>query len=359
MLYNLLYPLHTELSWLNVFRYITFRSIGGAVTSFLLVVVIGPRLIAWLQKRQIGQVIRDDGPDTHFSKKGVPTMGGVLILFAITASALLWADLKSSLVWMLIGISLFFGIIGAADDVKKIRKGNSRGLSAREKLVLQVGGALVVGFFLLLSKGHDGALNVPFFKTFHPELGWWYLPFAVLVIVGASNAVNLTDGLDGLACGPIVITASTYLIFSYVAGNAVVASYLQIPFVSGAGEVTVFCGALVGACLGFLWFNCYPAEIFMGDIGSLSLGGTLGVVSVITKQEFLLVLVGGIFVMEAMSVILQVGYFKMTGGKRIFLMAPFHHHYEKKGWLEPKVVVRFWIISIILGLMALATLKLR
>ncbi|WP_310600986.1 phospho-N-acetylmuramoyl-pentapeptide-transferase [Desulfobulbus sp.] len=359
MFYNLLYPFHTELSWLNVFRYITFRSIGSAVTAFLLVVIIGPRLIAWLQQRQIGQVIRDDGPETHFSKKGVPTMGGVLILFAMTASALLWTDLRSSLVWMLIGISLFFGAIGAADDIKKIRKNNSRGLTAREKLVLQIGGALAVGAFLLWTKGHDGVLNVPFFKTFHPDLNWWYLPFAVLVIVGASNAVNLTDGLDGLACGPIVITASTYLIFSYVAGNAVVASYLQIPFVSGAGEVTVYCGAIVGACLGFLWFNCYPAEIFMGDVGSLALGGTLGVVSVITKQEFLLVLVGGIFVMEAVSVILQVGYFKMTGGKRIFLMAPFHHHFEKKGWLEPKVVVRFWIVSIILGLMALATLKLR
>ncbi|MCL2458625.1 MAG: phospho-N-acetylmuramoyl-pentapeptide-transferase [Desulfobulbus sp.] len=359
MFYNLLYPFYTELSWLNVFRYITFRSIGSAVTAFLIMVVIGPRLIAWLQQRQIGQVIRDDGPETHFAKKGVPTMGGILILFAMTASALLWTDLRSSLVWMLIGISLFFGAIGATDDIKKIRKNNSRGLTAREKLALQIGGALAVGILLLLTKGHDGVLNVPFFKTFHPNLNWWYLPFAVLVIVGASNAVNLTDGLDGLACGPIVITASTYLIFSYVAGNAVVASYLQIPFVPGAGEVTVFCGAIVGACLGFLWFNCYPAEIFMGDVGSLALGGTLGVVSVITKQEFLLVLVGGIFVMEAVSVILQVGYFKMTGGKRIFLMAPFHHHFEKKGWLEPKVVVRFWIISIILGLIALATLKLR
>jgi phospho-N-acetylmuramoyl-pentapeptide-transferase len=359
MFYNLLYPFHTELSLLNVFRYITFRSIGCAVTAFLIVVIFGPRFIRWLQHRQIGQVIRDDGPETHFSKKGVPTMGGVLILFAITASALLWTDLRSGLVWLLIGISLFFGAIGSADDIKKIRKGNSRGLSAKEKLVLQIVGATVVGVFLLVTRSHDGILSFPFFKTFHPDLGWWYLPFAVLVIVGASNAVNLTDGLDGLAAGPIVITASTYLIFSYVAGNAVVASYLQIPFVSGAGEVTVFCAAIVGACLGFLWFNCYPAEIFMGDVGSLSLGGTLGVVSVITKQEFLLVIVGGIFVMEAISVILQVGYFKMTGGKRIFLMAPFHHHFEKKGWLEPKVVVRFWIVSIILGLIALATLKLR
>ncbi|NLX19740.1 MAG: phospho-N-acetylmuramoyl-pentapeptide-transferase [Desulfobulbus sp.] len=359
MFYHFLYQFHTELSLFNVFRYITFRSIGCSVTAFLIVVLVGPRFISWLQQKQIGQVIRDDGPETHFSKKGIPTMGGLLILFAIIGSALLWTDLRSGLVWLLIGISLFFGAIGSADDIKKIRKGNARGLSAKEKLVLQILGALVVGVFLLVTRSHDGVLSFPFFKTFHPDLGWWYLPFAVFVIVGASNAVNLTDGLDGLAAGPIVITASTYLIFSYVAGNAVVASYLQIPFVPGAGEVTVFCGAIVGACLGFLWFNCYPAEIFMGDVGSLSLGGTLGVVSVITKQEFLLVIVGGIFVMEATSVILQVGYFKMTGGKRIFLMAPFHHHFEKKGWLEPKVVVRFWIISIILGLIALATLKLR
>ncbi|QQG65348.1 phospho-N-acetylmuramoyl-pentapeptide-transferase [Desulfobulbus oligotrophicus] len=359
MFYNFLYQFHTELSLFNVFRYITFRSIGCSVTAFLIVVLVGPSFIAWLQKKQIGQVIRDDGPETHFSKKGIPTMGGLLILFAITGSALLWTDLRSGLVWVLIGISVFFGAIGSADDLKKIRKGNARGLSAKEKLVLQICGALAVGIFLLVTRSHDGVLSFPFFKTFHPDLGWWYLPFAVFVIVGASNAVNLTDGLDGLAAGPIVITASTYLIFSYVAGNAVVASYLQIPFVPGAGEVTVFCGGIVGACLGFLWFNCYPAEIFMGDVGSLSLGGTLGVVSIITKQEFLLVIVGGIFVMEATSVILQVGYFKMTGGKRIFLMAPFHHHFEKKGWLEPKVVVRFWIISIILGLIALATLKLR
>ncbi len=359
MFYNLLYPFHTELSWLNVFRYITFRSIGSAVTAFLLLVIIGPRFIAWLQKKQIGQVIREDGPATHFCKKGVPTMGGGLILFAMTVSALLWTDLRSGLIWLLIGISLFFGGIGSLDDIKKIRKSNSKGLSAKGKLLLQILGASLVGLFLLLTPGYDGMLSLPFFKTFHPDLGWWYLPFAVVVIVGASNAVNLTDGLDGLAAGPIVITASTYLIFSYVAGNAVVASYLQIPFVPGAGEVTIYCGAMVGACLGFLWFNCYPAEIFMGDVGSLSLGGTLGVISIITKQEFLLVIVGGIFVMEALSVILQVGYFKMSGGKRIFLMAPFHHHFEKKGWLEPKVVVRFWIVSIILGLMALATLKLR
>jgi len=359
MLYHLLYSLHTQISWLNVFRYITFRSIGAAITAFLILCILGPKFIRWLQLKQIGQVVRSDGPESHLSKQGVPTMGGVLILAAMTISTLLWADLTSGLVWLLIGISLFFGAIGALDDLQKVTKGNSKGLSPRGKLLLQVAGASMVGLYLILHPEYDGRLAIPFFKTFHPDLGWWYIPFTVLVIVGASNAVNLTDGLDGLAAGPVMISGSVYLIFSYAAGNVIVAQYLQIPYVQGAGEVAVFCGTLIGACLGFLWFNAYPAEIFMGDVGSLSLGGTLGAVSIITKQEFLLAIVGGIFVMEAVSVILQVGYFKMSGGKRIFLMAPIHHHFEKKGWQEPKVVVRFWIISIILGLLALATLKLR
>ncbi|BCO09693.1 phospho-N-acetylmuramoyl-pentapeptide-transferase [Desulfolithobacter dissulfuricans] len=359
MLYHLLYSLHTTFSALNVFRYITFRSIGATVTAFLLVVWLGPRFIRWLQARQIGQVVRSDGPSSHFSKQGVPTMGGVLILAAMVVSTLLWADLTSGLIWLLLGICIFFGMIGSIDDLRKIRKQNTRGLSARGKLVLQMAGASMVGLYILLHPEYDGTLSLPFIKNFHPDLGWWYVPFAVMVIVGASNAVNLTDGLDGLAAGPVVISGGVYLIFSYVAGNAVVASYLQIPYVQGAGEVAIFCGTIVGACLGFLWFNAYPAEIFMGDVGSLALGGTLGAVSIIIKQEFLLAIVGGIFVLEALSVILQVGYFKISGGKRIFLMAPFHHHFEKKGWQEPKVVVRFWIISIILGLIALATLKLR
>lgn len=359
MLYNLLYPFHTDFGWLNVFRYITFRSIGSSVTAFMILVVIGPVFIAWLQKRQIGQVVRLDGPKSHYSKQGVPTMGGVLILFAMIVSTLLWADLSSGLVWLLLWIAVFFGIIGSIDDLKKVSKGNAKGLSARGKLVLQMFGASMVGLYLIVHPEYDGMLSLPFFKGVQPDLGWWYIPFAVIVIVGASNAVNLTDGLDGLAAGPVVISGSIYLIFSYIAGNTVVASYLQIPYVQGAGEVAVFCGTLVGACLGFLWFNSYPAQVFMGDVGSLALGGTLGAVAIITKQEFLLAIVGGIFVMEAVSVILQVGYFKMTGGKRIFLMAPIHHHFEKKGWVEPKVVVRFWIISIILGLVALATLKLR
>ena len=359
MLYNFLYPLHIDYSWLNVFRYITFRAIGSSITALLFVIIVGPIFIAWLKKKQIGQVIRADGPASHFSKQGVPTMGGVLIIAAMVFSTLIWADLTNGLVWLLIGVSSFFGIIGSVDDWKKIRKGNSRGLTAREKLALQVVGASIVGLYLILHPVYDGILSLPFFKGILPDLGWWYIPFAVLVIVGASNAVNLTDGLDGLAAGPIVITGSVYLVFSYVAGNMVVAQYLQIPFVQGAGEVAVYCGTLVGACLGFLWFNTYPAQIFMGDVGSLSLGGTLGAVSIITKQELLLAIVGGIFVLEAVSVILQVGYFKLTKGKRIFLMAPIHHHFEKKGWVEPKVVVRFWIISIILGLIGLATLKLR
>lgn len=359
MLYHLLYSFHNQLSWLNVFRYITFRSIGAAITAFLILWIIGPKFIRLLQMKQIGQVVRSDGPDSHFSKQGVPTMGGVLILSAMTISSLLWADLTSGLVWLLIGISLFFGGIGAIDDLQKVTKGSSKGLSPRGKLFLQVIGASIVGLYLILHPEYDGNLSIPFFKTVRPDLGWWYIPFAVLVIVGASNAVNLTDGLDGLAAGPIMISSSVYSIFSYAAGNAIIAGYLQIPFVQGAGEVAVFCATMVGACLGFLWFNAYPAQVFMGDVGSLALGGTLGAVSIITKQEILLAIVGGIFVMEAVSVILQVGYFKLSGGKRIFLMAPVHHHFEKKGWQEPKVVIRFWIISIILGLMALATLKLR
>ena len=359
MLYHLLYPLHTQFGALNVFRYITFRSIGSAVTAFLVVFLLGPMFIRWLKSQQIGQVVRSDGPETHLSKQGIPTMGGMLILAAIISSTLLWADLTNGLIWICLGITLFYGMIGSLDDWKKIKKGNTRGLSARGKLGLQVLGASMVGLYLFVHPVYDGSLSLPFIKSFQPDLGWWYIPFAVAVIVGASNAVNLTDGLDGLAAGPVMITGAVYLIFSYAAGNAIVSNYLQIPHVLGAGEVAVFCGTLVGSCLGFLWFNTYPAQIFMGDVGSLALGGALGSVSIIIKQEFLLAIAGGVFVMEAVSVILQVGYFKMSGGKRIFLMAPFHHHFEKKGWAEPKVVVRFWIISIILGLMALATLKLR
>ncbi len=359
MLYHLLYPLHGSIGAFNVFRYITVRSIGGAVTAFLVMLLFGPWFIRQLKKHQVGQVVRDDGPETHLAKKGVPTMGGVLIITAISCSTLLWARLDNPLVWLLLFVLIFFGFIGAVDDIKKIKKKSSAGLSARGKLFLQIFGASVVGLFVLLHPGYDGLLSVPFLKNIQPDLSWFYIVFAVIVIVGASNAVNLTDGLDGLAAGPTVITASVYLVFSYLAGHVVLADYLQIPFVLGAGELAIFCGAMVGASLGFLWFNAYPAQIFMGDVGSLALGGALGGVAIIIKQEILLAIVGGIFVMEVISVILQVGYFKLSHGKRIFLMAPFHHHFEKKGWHEPKIVVRFWIVSIILALIAIATLKLR
>jgi phospho-N-acetylmuramoyl-pentapeptide-transferase len=308
---------------------------------------------------QIGQVVRDDGPATHLAKQGVPTMGGLLILTAITIGTLLWARLDNSLVWLGLFVTLFYGSIGAIDDLRKIRKNNSKGLSARWKLILQVLGASVVGMFIFLHPGFDGHLSLPFLKNIRPDLSWFYIIFAIIVIVGASNAVNLTDGLDGLAAGPTVVTSAVYLVFSYLAGHVVLAEYLQIPYVAGSGELAIFCGTIFGACLGFLWFNAYPAQMFMGDVGSLAIGGALGSIAIIIKQEFLLAIVGGVFVMEALSVIMQVGYFKMTNGKRIFLMAPFHHHFEKKGWHEPKVVVRFWIVSIILGLVAIATLKLR
>lgn len=359
MLYHLLYPLHTTFIGFNVFRYITFRCIGGAVTAFLILLIFAPLFIRAMQRFQIGQVVRDDGPESHHVKRGVPTMGGLLIIMAIGCSTLLWARLDNPLVWLVLFTMAFFGAVGAWDDYRKITKKTSKGLSARGKLVLQMAGALVVGLFIYFHPGFDGHLSIPFFKNIYPNLGAFYIVFAVLVIVGASNAVNLTDGLDGLAAGPTVVSAAVYLLFSYLAGHAVLAEYLQIPHVVGSGEVAIFCGAIVGGCLGFLWFNTYPAEIFMGDVGSLSIGASLGAVAIIIKQEILLAIVGGIFVMEAMSVILQVGYFKLSSGKRIFLMAPFHHHFEKKGWHESKVVVRFWIISIILGLFALATLKLR
>ncbi|WP_419175497.1 phospho-N-acetylmuramoyl-pentapeptide-transferase [Desulfosediminicola sp.] len=359
MLYHLLYPLHTEFIGFNVFRYITFRSIGVAVTAFLIMIIFGPAFIRMIKRKQIGQVVRDDGPETHLAKQGVPTMGGLLILASITLSTLFWARLDNPLVWLLLFITVFFGMIGAFDDYKKVSKKTTAGLSARAKLLLQILGAAVVGLFIFFHPGYDGQLSLPFLKDVNPDLGWFYIVFAILVIVGSSNAVNLTDGLDGLAVGPTVVSSAVYLVFCYLAGHAVLADYLQIPHVQGSGELAIFCGAIFGACLGFLWFNAYPAQIFMGDTGSLALGGALGSVAIIIKQEFLLAIVGGIFVMEALSVIMQVGYFKMTNGKRIFLMAPFHHHFEKKGWHEPKVVVRFWIVSIILGLFAIATLKLR
>jgi phospho-N-acetylmuramoyl-pentapeptide-transferase len=359
MLYHFLYPLHNLFSVFNVFRYITFRSIGATLTAFVLVLFFGSRFIRFLKKKQIGQVIRENGPESHLSKKGVPTMGGGLTLSAVLGATLLWSDLNNFFIWLILIVMLWFGGVGAYDDYRKIKKKSSEGLKAKGKLFFQLIAAAVAGFILFIHPGFDGHLSFPFFKNIQPDLGWFYVIFAILLIVGASNAVNLTDGLDGLATGPTVVASSVYLIFSYLAGHAGLAAYLQIPYVQGAGEVAVFCGAMVGANLGFLWFNAYPAQIFMGDVGSLAMGAALGLVAIIIKQEILLAIVGGIFVMEALSVIMQVSFFKMTGGKRIFLMAPFHHHFEKKGWHEAKVVIRFWIVSIALGLAALATLKLR
>ncbi len=359
MLYHLLYPLHTLFSILNVFRYITFRTIYASLTAFFICFFLGPWVIERLAQMQVGQYIRDDGPKSHLGKAGTPTMGGVLMIAAITLSTLLWSDLTDPFIWIALWVLLGFGAVGFMDDYRMQVKKQSKGLSVRGKLVWQAGVALIAGAWVYLTPNFSTEVTVPFFKTVTPDLGWGYIIFAMLVIVGASNAVNLTDGLDGLAIGPVIIAATTYMVFAYVAGHVKIANYLQITYVPGCGELTVLCGAMAGAGLGFLWFNAYPAQVFMGDTGSLSLGATLGVIAVITKQEILLVLVGGLFVIEALSVIFQVSFFKMTSGRRIFRMAPLHHHFELKGWPEPKVIVRFWIIAIALALLAMSTLKLR
>ncbi|MCP4748951.1 MAG: phospho-N-acetylmuramoyl-pentapeptide-transferase [Desulfobacteraceae bacterium] len=359
MLYHLLYPLHTTISAFNVFRYITFRTIYASLTAFLICFLFGPWVIRKLSYMQIGQYIRDDGPQSHHQKAGTPTMGGTLIIGSVAGATLLWADLSNVFMWITLLVLLGFGAIGFIDDYLMQVKKHSKGLTARGKLFLQTLLALIAGLLLVLSPDFSTQVTVPFFKNISLNLSWGYVFFAAFVIVGASNAVNLTDGLDGLAIGPTIIAAVTYMIFAYVAGHMKIADYLQINYVALSGEVTVFCGALAGAGLGFLWFNAYPAQIFMGDVGSLSLGASLGTVAVITKQEILLALVGGLFVIEALSVIFQVSFFKMTNGKRIFRMAPLHHHFELKGWPEPKVIVRFWIIAIALALISLSTLKLR
>jgi phospho-N-acetylmuramoyl-pentapeptide-transferase len=359
MLYHLLYPLHTLFSVLNVFRYITFRTIYASLTAFFICFFLGPWVIDRLARMQVGQYIRDDGPPSHLGKAGTPTMGGVLIVAAITLATLLWSDLTDPFIWIALLVLLGFAVVGFMDDYLMQVKKQSKGLSGRGKLLLQAGVALIAGVWVVLTPNFSTEVTVPFFKTVTPDLGWGYIIFAMLVIVGASNAVNLTDGLDGLAIGPVIIAAATYMVFAYVAGHVKIANYLQITYVSGCGELAVLCGAMAGAGLGFLWFNAYPAQVFMGDTGSLSLGATLGVIAVITKQEILLALVGGLFVIEALSVIFQVSFFKMTSGRRIFRMAPLHHHFELKGWPEPKVIVRFWIIAIALALLAMSTLKLR
>ncbi len=359
MLYHLLYPLHTGLSVFNVFRYITFRTIYACLTAFLICFVLGPWVIRKLRALQIGQYIREEGPKHHNVKAGTPTMGGALIVFSIVVSTLLWANLGNPYIWIILFVVISYGLIGFADDwLMQIKKRNM-GLSARQKLLLQTAVALTAGIFFWLCPDFDTRLTLPFFKNVSPDLGWGYIFFAAFVIVGTSNAVNLTDGLDGLAIGPVIVVAVTYMIFAYVTGHVKIANYLQINYVAGSGEASVFCGVLAGAGLGFLWFNAYPAQVFMGDVGSLSLGAVIGTIAVVTKQEIMLVLVGGLFVMEALSVILQVSFFKMTNGRRIFRMAPLHHHFELKGWPEPKVIVRFWIISIALALLSISTLKLR
>ncbi len=358
MLFNFLYPLHVDYSFFNVFKYQTFRTFGASITSVLLLLMIGPAFIRWLQRKQMGQAIREDGPKSHLSKKGTPTMGGGLILIGITVSTLLWSDLTNKGVWVALLTTLACGVIGYVDDYKKVVQKNPKGISARQKMAGQIVVALAASLAMYYFGETTPDLKFPFFKGASLYLGPFFILFSTLVIVGASNAVNLTDGLDGLAVGPTITTASTFLILAYCAGNVRIAEYLQIPHIAGAGELSVFLGTVAASCLGFLWFNTYPAQVFMGDVGSLSLGAALAVAAVITKNEILLALCGGIFVMEALSVITQVASFKMTG-KRVFKMAPLHHHFELKGWAEPKVIVRFWIISILLALATLSTLKLR
>ncbi|HIJ82276.1 MAG TPA: phospho-N-acetylmuramoyl-pentapeptide-transferase [Desulfuromonadales bacterium] len=358
MLYHIFYPLANNIKLFNIFKYLTFRTIYAMITALVVCFVLGPWIIRKLESLQARQVIRTDGPESHLQKQGTPTMGGVIILAAIVIPTLLWADLTNQYIWITLFITIGYGLIGFVDDYKKVVEKDTKGLSARQKMFWQVVLAGAVAVFLFLKPGFSQELFFPFFKKFHPDLWIWFIPFAAVVIVGSSNAVNLTDGLDGLAIGPVAINAATYMLFSYIAGHATLSAYLQIPRVVGAGELAVLCGAMVGAGLGFLWYNSYPAEVFMGDVGSLSLGGTLGTIAVLTKQEILLVIVGGIFVIEALSVIFQVGSYKYRG-KRIFRMAPIHHHFELKGVAEPKIIVRFWIISIILALVAISTLKMR
>jgi len=358
MLYLWLYPLHTHISLFNVFRYQSFRIIYAAVTAFLIAFVMAPWLIRRLQALRLGQQIRVDGPSRHQAKSGTPTMGGLLIIFAVVLSTLLWADISNPYVWLVILATLGFSSVGFWDDYLKISGARSTGLTAKQKLGAQLLIALVVSIAIYFLPAYSTKLSVPFLKNFTPDLGIFYIPFAILVIVGASNAVNLTDGLDGLAVGPIMIAALAYTIVAYVAGHRMIADYLFIQHIEGAGEVAVFTGAIFGSSLGFLWFNTYPATVFMGDVGSLPLGAALGTVAIVSKHELLLMLVGGVFVIEAVSVIFQVVSFK-SRGKRIFLMAPIHHHFELKGWEEPKVVVRLWIIAILLALLSLSTLKLR
>ncbi len=363
MLFNLLPPLADEFIFFNLFRYLTFRSGGAVVTALVITFLVGPFVIRWLKRKQgEGQPIRSDGPESHLTTKvGTPTMGGFLILLALCTSTLLWADLTNGFVWAILYITIGFGTIGFADDILKLTRRSSKGLPSRFKLLAQfvIGAVAVLWLVQLSPEGIQTHLAIPFLKNVMLDLGWFFfVVFAVLVLVGSSNAVNLTDGLDGLAIVPVMIAAGCFALISYLVGNSVYADYLQIHYVAGTGELAVFCGALIGASLGFLWFNAPPAMVFMGDTGSLACGGALGGISIITKHELVLAIVGGLFVLEAVSVIVQVASFKLTG-RRVFRMAPLHHHFEKKGWAEPTIVIRFWIIASILALAGLSTLKLR
>jgi phospho-N-acetylmuramoyl-pentapeptide-transferase len=361
MLYHLLFPLHEVISVLNVTRYITFRTAAASITALFLSLVLGPWMIRKLREFQVGQVIRHEGPASHRAKAGTPTMGGLLILTAALVPTLLWADLTNVYVWIAVLTTAAFGAIGFVDDYLKIVRHSHHGLRPRYKLGAQIAVATAVGLSLLVLAAYDlysTRLIFPFFKNLIPDLGWWYVPFAVLVLVGASNAVNLTDGLDGLAISAVAVAAAAFTALSYVTGHRVLAEYLLLVRFAPAAELTIFCGALVGASLGFLWYNSYPADIFMGDVGSLALGGALGTVAILIKQELLLLIVGGLFVIEALSVIVQVASFKLTG-RRVFRMAPLHHHFELIGWSEPKVITRFVIVAIVFALFSLTTLKLR
>ena len=361
MLYKLILNYVDIFSFLNVFKYLTVRTGLAMFTSMLVVFVIGSPFINFFSARQIVNPIREDGPDEHIIKKiGTPTMGGVLILVGLFSSILLWGNLSSPYIWVLIFIVTSFGLLGAYDDYKKIKFSNSSGVSFKFKIIIQIIIAVLGILILTHFTDHPDLKNLyfPFFKNLLINLGWFFIPFSVFIIVGSSNAVNLTDGLDGLATVPVILVAGCFAFISYVTGNIVFSEYLQIPYIEGVGEVTVFLGSVIGACLGFLWFNAPPAKIFMGDTGSLALGGSLGAVGIITKHEIVLAITGGLFVLEATSVIVQVLSYKLTG-KRVFKMAPIHHHFEKKGWAESTIVVRFWIISIILAMIGLATLKLR
>ncbi len=361
MLFNFLVPLADQFGPLNLFRFLTFRSGGAVLTALFVSFLLGPWVIGWLRSKQpAGQPIREDGPATHFEKAGTPTMGGFLVLLAVTISTILWADLSNGFVWTILLVTIGFGAIGFADDYMKLTHRNTRGISSRLKISLQLGVAVIASVWIMNLTGEPLAdkIAVPFFKDVLLDLGFFFVPVAIFVMVGSSNAVNLTDGLDGLAIVPVMIAASCFGLIAYLVGNAVFANYLLVTHVPGTGELSVFCGALVGAGLGFLWYNAPPAMIFMGDTGSLSMGGALGGVSIITKHELVLAIIGGLFVLETVSVIVQVVSFKLTG-RRVFRMAPLHHHFEQRGWAEPTIVIRFWIIATILALIGLSTLKLR